>query len=528
MKRNLPVTAIERTFDARTPLVSKTDLKGCITYANPAFVAISGFVLEELIGQSHNVVRHPDMPPEAFADLWQTVRRGQPWRGLVKNRTKQGDFYWVDAYVTPIHERGQITGYMSVRSAPSAAAKADAERLYAAVRSGSQAMPATAIPTISVWRAPEVWLLGVALLLLGGLMLRQDLTGVVLGMGALIATGLAAWLLRQRAAAGNAALMSQLHRMAEGDFKVRSELVGTSAQRNVLSELESLRIHFRAILADVVHASAQVADAAVNGRRDADALAANSDRANEGIARVAAALEELSASVAEIADATNSGASHARGAREMAMSGVAQMADAMGCTESVTNKVEVTRQSILALEQSAGDIRSVTAVIRDLADQTNLLALNAAIEAARAGEAGSGFAVVADEVRKLAERTTGNTARIEQSIDVLRSSTAQATLSASETSTAAQTAVGAIASVRAHLGDIDSGTLSASQSAVEIADMLQQQSSAANEVAQNMEVMSQLTEANHLAIGNTRAVAARLEATAAHLGALVKQFERQL
>jgi aerotaxis receptor len=81
--------------------VTKTDLKGQITYANRAFIEISGFSEQELLGQPHNVVRHPDMPAEAFDDLWQTIKAGHPWRGLVKNRSKQGDYYWVDAYVTP-------------------------------------------------------------------------------------------------------------------------------------------------------------------------------------------------------------------------------------------------------------------------------------------------------------------------------------------------------------------------------------------------------------------------------------------
>ncbi|MFN3883634.1 MAG: methyl-accepting chemotaxis protein [Rhodocyclaceae bacterium] len=130
MKVNLPVTQREKPFPAGSYLVSKTDLKGIITYANDAFVAISGFSREELVGKNHNIVRHPDMPPQVFEDLWRTVKQGLPWRGIVKNRAKDGDHYWVDAIVVPLRENDQTVGYMSVRSAPSRQAVAEAEALY--------------------------------------------------------------------------------------------------------------------------------------------------------------------------------------------------------------------------------------------------------------------------------------------------------------------------------------------------------------------------------------------------------------
>ncbi len=136
MKVNLPVTQQEKPFPSGQYLVSKTDIKGAITYVNDAFVAISGFSTEELIGKNHNIVRHPDMPPQAFADLWATVKDGRPWRGLVKNRCKDGDHYWVEAFVVPVKKAGQVTGYMSVRSEPSRERVRAAEALYADVREG--------------------------------------------------------------------------------------------------------------------------------------------------------------------------------------------------------------------------------------------------------------------------------------------------------------------------------------------------------------------------------------------------------
>lgn len=145
MRSNLPVTQTERFLDPKRPIVTKTDLQGTITYANRAFIDISGFTEDELIGQPHNIVRHPDMPSEAFEDMWHTIKAGQPWRGLVKNRSKNGDFYWVDAYATPLRENGNIIGYMSVRNSPDRQQVAAAEQLYAAIRAKRASMPRTRI-----------------------------------------------------------------------------------------------------------------------------------------------------------------------------------------------------------------------------------------------------------------------------------------------------------------------------------------------------------------------------------------------
>jgi len=133
------VSQKERPFPAGVVLVSKTDTKGIITYANDAFVEISGYSREELLGKSHNIVRHPDMPPQAFKWLWDTIKLDRPWRGQVKNRCKNGDHYWVRATVAPIVENGTIIGYVSVRRPPSREQVAEAEALYRELnRSGAE------------------------------------------------------------------------------------------------------------------------------------------------------------------------------------------------------------------------------------------------------------------------------------------------------------------------------------------------------------------------------------------------------
>ncbi|MDP5039362.1 MAG: PAS domain-containing protein, partial [Paraglaciecola sp.] len=115
-KRNQNIINEEVKFNQGEELVSVTDTRGVILYANPQFCQIAGYTVEELIGQNHNVVRHPDMPKAAFADMWDKLKAKQAWRGAVKNRCKDGRYYWVDAFVTPVYEKNQLTGYQSVRT----------------------------------------------------------------------------------------------------------------------------------------------------------------------------------------------------------------------------------------------------------------------------------------------------------------------------------------------------------------------------------------------------------------------------
>lgn len=140
MKINLPVTNVESILPDNEFIYSRTDLKGITEEANEAFCAISGFSREELVGRNHNIVRHPDVPPAAFEDLWRDLRNGRPWRGIVKNRRKDGGFYWVVANVSPVRENGQVVGYQSVRSRPTAEEIAAADAAYKRVRDGDTSL----------------------------------------------------------------------------------------------------------------------------------------------------------------------------------------------------------------------------------------------------------------------------------------------------------------------------------------------------------------------------------------------------
>ncbi|WP_312155569.1 PAS domain-containing protein, partial [Pseudomonas sp.] len=140
MRLNLPVSPVEQRFPPEQRLISATDTASLITYCNAEFAAISGYSQAELIGQPHNLVRHPDMPEAVFEDMWRYLKAGKSWMGIVKNRCKNGDFYWVNAYVTPILVDGRLVGYESVRVCPTREQVQRAQALYARLRAGKPAL----------------------------------------------------------------------------------------------------------------------------------------------------------------------------------------------------------------------------------------------------------------------------------------------------------------------------------------------------------------------------------------------------
>ncbi len=206
MRKNLPVTQSEYMLRDGMTIVSRTDLKGRIEYINPDFLEASGFTEEELIGQAHNIVRHPDMPEEAFADLWETLKSGRPWTGMVKNRRKNGDHYWVVANATPILQGGQAVGYMSVRTRPTREQVAAAESAYRLFTEGRAA--GLAIREGHVVRTGGLSLLSAPRRLWSqaGLGTKFALLGVA-ATGAVALGAAAAWLRSPALAAGSAAVL---------------------------------------------------------------------------------------------------------------------------------------------------------------------------------------------------------------------------------------------------------------------------------------------------------------------------------
>ncbi|MCH8553363.1 MAG: methyl-accepting chemotaxis protein [Natronospirillum sp.] len=301
MRNNLPVTDQERTFSPDTRLVSSTDLEGRIVHCNDHFVAISGFTREELIGQPHNVVRHPDMPQLAYQVMWEHLKAGKPWMGLVKNRCKDGGYYWVDAYITPVTENGKIVGYESVRSCPSKDAVRRAEKLYTRYAKYNGKKQAEQ-PTIkdSAWTIlPEHWATLVALLLGGVIALSGmlALSALLLGATALGSALALTWRQRQQHAQLQALLPSAFsHELAALTYTDRG---GPEGRLKVA--LMSTRAHLDAVLTRIDESARHMADST----RTVKTLA---DDTNDVIAsqqseteQVATAMEEMSATINDVA-----------------------------------------------------------------------------------------------------------------------------------------------------------------------------------------------------------------------------------
>lgn len=530
MRKNLPVTNEEKRLDPKKPIVTRTNLKGIITYANPAFVEISGFTEQELLGQPHNIVRHPDMPEAAFDDLWKTLKQDRPWKGLVKNRSKDGAFYWVNAHVAPQTENGVKVGYVSVRSTPTQSEIDAAERLYANVRSGSMQLPETTPPhQMAVATRMMVLVAGLlALLLLSALQPASGLMKwAIVGAALLFGTGGLFWI-RQGMLTPLRHLESCLQKLSEGNFRFEVDTRAPKEYGIVLEGLDTMRSSLRAIVADVLTSATRVQQGTAAVQQQAGALSHRLEEQSGGIVSVAAALEQLSVSVSEISEATQRSSNHAEHTQTVVQSSSEQMRGSIRSTTGVATVVEDARGRIEHLKDAVLTIGDISKTIREIADQTNLLALNAAIEAARAGEQGRGFSVVADEVRKLAERTSESTVRISETIEQVRQGALEALSTMERASEEVGQATTRMSSSTDDLARIEDASKGVAESAREIANMLAQQSQASDEVANSMERMSTLTESNQASVSEVEQSMQDLNQIAKALHELVRRFEHSL
>lgn len=367
-RRDYHTTRNEVRFSASKHLITTTDRRGIITFANQAFIDISGYTADELIGKNHNLIRHPDMPKGAFKDLWETIQQGKSWRGAVKNRCKNGDYYWVDAYVSPIMKNGEIVEFQSVRIALSDQAKQRANVIYAGWRHDKLPRWVLQSPTFDITRTA-----------------RFDPT---------------------EATAGER-IMQYIY-------------TGSRRYKGRLSFAMATQKHeLRAVVARLKSTGKILENCRLKTEQHLGASRDSIFTQHQELTHFATDMEALAESQRSVSQASIDTSEAAREAGVQSQHSQQQLISMKNAVTRLTQVMHTAEEHVQTLAQRSEKINAIVSVISDVAEQTNLLALNAAIEAARAGESGRGFAVVADEVRALAYRTHESTGQISSLVEHL-------------------------------------------------------------------------------------------------------------
>ncbi len=487
MRNNQPVTQQEYQYPDDATLMSTTDVNSHITYANDAFIEVSGFASEDIIGQPHNIVRHPDMPPQAFKDMWATLQQGFPWTALVKNRRRNGDHYWVRANVVPIIRGGKTRGYLSVRTKPNAAEITETQLLYDKINRGELnnrrlhkgllirtglTRGLSVLKTLSVrWRIRS----GLFAVLLAGTLLISTLSAIpsmqmisALVLNAVLIFFLGLWL-EWQITRPLEQLCKQTLQVASGASHTITPMTRTDEIGMTLRSVGQLGLICRWMVDDVHSQAQKVKQASESLAQGNDLLSRRTEQTAANVGETAAAMNEMNATVesntqtAAEADTLSLSASQAAEKGSHAMQGV------VGTMQQIND--------------SSKQIATITSVIDGIAFQTNILALNAAVEAARAGEQGKGFAVVAGEVRSLAQRSASAASEIKRLIDASADTVisgskqvAQAGKTMDDIVTQVQNVSALIAQIRTATGEQNLGLLDVAK-AIEELDRITHQNS---------------------------------------------------
>jgi len=519
MRQNLPVTNRETLVLDDQAIVSKTDLNGNIVYVNPYFSQVSGFSEAELLGAPQNIVRHPDMPPEAFADMWTSLKSGTPWTGLVKNRCKNGDYYWVRANVTPIREAGQTVGYMSVRVKADKDQVKATEAAYHAIRNqeggrivikhGQIIRPGLAhllhklthmSLNLRIWMATsavnclQLLVCAITLFAAGGAATNYGIFGATL-LGFLINVFLWYTLRTSVLQPLNKAL-NGARAIAAGDLSGSFETDSTDEVGQLLRALQQMNSNLIATIRDVrinVETMAVATKQIAVGNMD---LSGRTESQAASLEETASSIEEFSSTVKQNADNSVQASDLAVAASKVAVQGGEIVADVITTMDEINT--------------SSKKIVDIIGLIEGIAFQTNILALNAAVEAARAGEQGRGFAVVAGEVRNLAQRSSVAAKDIKQLIDISVSKVGAGMLQVNRAGTTMEQVVNSVQQVTAIMQEISVAS--------------REQSIGVDQVNNAIAHMDQVTQQNAALVEEAAAAATRLSEEAASLSQAVSLF----
>jgi aerotaxis receptor len=490
MKNNQPITQKEYDYPLDWILLSTTDTKSHIKYANSSFCTVAGFEQQNLINQPHNMVRHPDMPAAAFKDLWQHIKQGDPWKGLVKNRCANGDYYWVDAFVTPISYKGEIVEYQSIRTKPTRSQINRAEAIYAQLKEGKthSITPSKITLPFKVYLTFAAAMIPMAYLASQGDLMSIGLFGISFG-GGLVALK---------------AAFNRFNLLVAKASKIYNNPIASPVYTGKNDDIAKIDLalqmqasELRAVLGRTLDSSEQVSASAKESAIKGNEIQQNSQSQMAEMEQVATAMQEMTATLSDMASNCADAAQASESALSQTTLGDNVVKQMVSSIQKMSNQLGTISNVIAELEGHSKSIGSVLDVIQAIAEQTNLLALNAAIEAARAGDQGRGFAVVADEVRSLAQRTHTSTKEIHDMISRLQQGTGSAVSSMEQGLNYAGVCVEQAEQAGVALNEIRLAVEQITDMTHHIASAVEQQSQVSNEVNRSVVIVSQLVNGSH-------------------------------
>lgn len=495
-----------------TSIVSEANLRGDITAINNKYMEISQYSKEELIGQPHSITRHPDMPKAVFKEMWATIGRGKMFRGIVKNRKKDGTPYYVDAVIAPIlGENGKPKKYLGVRYDITAIEieRQQMKGLFQAVDASFAYIEFDTDGNVLTCNKNFQEVMEYSEDEVKGKHHRifcdpKEASSAEYSQfwPDLKAGHAKSGIFKRRSRNGKDVYLQAVYSPIKNEVGQVSKVIKIASdvtEQQIVNEIQEIASMLASASAELTATATEMSKTASQTSRESESAATAAEEISAGVQTVATNMEEMVASIKEIGRSTNESAQMAKTTLEGA---------------------QASNAIVTKLGTSSKEIGDVVKVISSIAQQTNLLALNATIEAARAGEAGKGFAVVANEVKELAKQTAKATDDITQKIGAIQSDTQGAV-----------TAIGSISQAIEKLNGLSAVVATAveEQTATtnEISRVVSESKKGVENIASTVKVVSQSANTSSASSEQTLSAAKELTSLAEKLSALVKKAQKK-